>query len=654
MNYEPTMSSIVTQVGALLGFSTPVPRRAVEEKEHDLPFVLLRLRFTLLSVTYPKSNDVYHIHVYPSHTVSQAKFEAAHVVRPLFLEMKVGGSVDDVLMDLATAGADTASRLWLEYYVYSNADDDDGLFAETRHGAASLSLAKMKMNQTTEVKLRDMEKAVQAVLQVTWVPRGATDDVAKRMVWQWPISPAPASKALDIDNRLVDALPAIYDSMKYDKDTQSFYTFNTYIGVLPIICFPILATAKHTPSNNLPLLLHLLRLSCASLQLEMRDVASSQLEDNDMGELLCEMLSWIPRCILYVADFDRGKRRKLFNDVWWRPGSAPRLGVVGGDCEDLTELVLELVCQIQQLSSPAEANSNSNPSVESRALATVREFAQNYTPFMSLGTLLEGDTYLPHAHPVLLDRRYVRDLITPSASSSSSKVDYFRTLTVEPTNYLSGVWDEAVFDSMEDKKDSMPEFSRGELFFARQHENEDLFRRLLRSRIPSLAFQQNKVYGTCTVLLTASYYPPDTNPSTNPTARSALHLVLYHTSLDGMVMGVPTEDVLLYRCTSANVKLHAQLEYKYIQHILNVTRDLPPSYLPTVHTISTEQSRVQANNIRTHRRDKETRMSIRQQDYRGARKVMIDQSIRAFNAMTKVLSLPIQVTDTCCLTELFI
>lgn len=639
-----SLTSLGAAVSSFLGFT------GTESPSEEQVFTLLRLKITLVSVTEPAANDLYHIHTWPSSTVAQTRFEASHSVQPLYLELKVGETHPDVLMDLA-GGGDTPARLWFEFYCYSNSDDDDGLFAETIEGAGSLDLSKLKANQPVKVRLRDVDKHVQAVVQIAWVPQedSEADRQAKTLSWQFNIK--KPSTHLDIDPRLVGHLQAVYDSMSYNKDLQSFFTFKTYIGDLPIICFPILACSRRGGGDSSDLLLHLLRLSCASMQTSVSDVASESLTYTEMGELLGEILHWIPRCLLYVADFERGKdHKRLFVDLWWRTGCAPTLGNAGADCEDVTEQVLEMIDQLQAVDAAAGAALD----VEGRALKAVRRVARMYTPFMALGTLLVGKDYEAHAHTVLLDRAYVRDLLSPP--TRGTRAEYRPALTIEGTNYMSSVWDEQMFEHME--QTGLPaEFTRGESFFRAQGSSEDLFRRILRSKIPSYAFATNKVYGQVAALLTASYFAPGS------TERQALHLILHTDKLEGKTMGFKTEDLLLHRATSANVTAHAQLSSRYIDHIQNVTRDLPVSYLPTVQNINTEQSKALADRIRKRRAwqtaagETVTRLSIRKQDYSGANRQKINTAInnfRGLHADARVTSAYIQVTDSCSLCELFV
>lgn len=529
--------------------------------------VHLRLQLSL-HVSHPRPDDQCFLHVYPSHILS------VYPSYPL-------SSSSALLIDLPLpiVGAD---RLWFELYIFSDSDDADGLYSETPEGVGYLPLLDLKENTPPlGVRLNDVDGKIQATVGVTWCPH-PSDREALKKVWQHTIS-VRHPDLYTVDPDLIDKLLPLYDHLRHDPNTQNFFSYSTPNGPLPILCFAVLLTRvfyePHDSSNHsdtLVLMMHLIRLSCASLQLDVSRV--TECDDVAMAELLGEMLSWIPRCVVYIADHSRrGKGKTVSTDYWSRPLTFPHLGNAGCDCEDSNGgIVLELFSRLQflhQWTMPMGV-------VEDAAFHAVKyasEHACRYVAGVGLGTLRVGrKAYEAHFMSVILDRRYVEHITQEEGKEGfGTQEQYLPAIVVEGTHWTAPAWESVALEAAEEEEEEEgkadPSYLKAEHIY-KSTGKEEWLRRLLRSRLPALEVKRHRVYG----LLSAVLFPHFRSVS-DPDIVTALHLVLHQ----GKDMGVETSDLLLYKCTGDQVIIHGELDEDYIHYILNSMCDFPASRIPS-------------------------------------------------------------------------
>lgn len=629
-----------------------------------------RLRLYIsLEVINPKADDEYRLHVVPSNSV----------VPCLSFQTTNGKNSRKIIeVDLVPQQGVYPDRLWFYLYIWSDSDDADGLYSETPEGWGYLPLLDVVQNEGQSVSIKDCDDHEQAMVSVTWVPDASSpsDRVALKRVWQHGIVSPRDVEVYTIDPGLVDGLTPLYDELKSDPETQRFFTWSSPLGYLPVITFPILLTnAFYEPNSHpnhlltLDLVMHLTRLSCASLGMSLVGVArQGEYDDTAMAELVGEILGWIPRCLVYVADFERGWGRGRGNnipsDCWSMLWTFPRLGKAGADCEDVNGMVIQLADRIQALSGWASRRaSNGDPAFN--ATMAVSRFLGRYSCGLGLGSLhVARNKYEAHAHPIIVDRRAVQALITPPLPGAiTARMPYLPSIVVEGTNWCASAWDAQAIDMQSDQElpHQDPDFERCEQFFhargAIRRREEVWLRRVMRGKMPAYTMMSTEAYGTLTAVLFPQHQAPSSSLST-PFKPRALHLVLRHPRKPEM--GVPTNDFLLYKCTPSNVIVHADLDLAYIQHVKAALSDFPVSQIPLCETLQRRDSEVMASRLASQRAAR-TRLgsaclSIRTQDYKTkGREIyqMINKFHQAHGGKT-MEPLTIRVTDDCQCTEVYV
>lgn len=624
---------------------------------------LLKLQISL-EVGQPKADDEYQLHIVSSNsTVVCGSYPFEHGKR----RHKI------IEVPLRPQQGVYPDRLWFYFYIWSDSDDTDGLYSETPEGWGYLSLLDVIQNEGQSVSIKDCDDHEQAIVTATWIPEPSSpsDRVALKRVWQHGIVSPRDADVYKIDDRLVAGLTPLYTELRSNPETQRFFTWSSPLGYLPVITFPILLTnAFYEPDNHpnhplsLNLITHLTRLSCASLGMSLVYVArQGEYNDAEMAELVGEVLGWIPRCLLYVADFERGRGRgkgdNIPTDCWSMLWTFPRLGKAGADCEDVNGMVIQLVDRIQALSGWASRVgrvANGDPAFN--ATMAISRFLGKYTCGLGLGSLhVARNKYEAHAHPIIIDRRAVQELITkPLPGVITARMPYLPSIVVEGTNWCASAWDAQAMDQESDQEQN-PEFERCEQFFhargAIRRREEVWLRRVMRGKMPAYTMMSTEAYGT----LTAVLFPQHQASLSTPFKPRALHLVLRHAT--EAMMGVPTNDFLLHKCRPDNVIIHADLDLAYIQHVKAALSDFPVSQIPLCETLQRRDSEVMASRLASQRaactRAGLACLSVRTQDYKtkgdDIRKLV--HKFQSDKGRT-VEPLNVRVTDDCQCTEVYV
>ncbi len=615
------------------------------------PTARLRLQLSLL-VHNTRKGDSYFVHLFPSHIPEDFRDFPSY---PLPSDEKQHTQAVIVLTE------PWPDRLWFDLYTDTDADDEDGLYSETPDdGSGYIELLSLKANRTLQGSFKDADGKEQAILHITWLV-DETDREAAKLVWQHGIAKREADEDL-IDPALITSLQTLYSELEHDEKVQNFFTFTSPGGKqLPILCWSLLLSTafydepRERHLDTLALMMHLLRLSCASLRVSIKAVAEGDgaVSDVKMADLVGEMLSWIPRCFLYVADFERRGKKTRPTDFWTRPLTYPHLGLVGCDCEDVNGgVVYELADRLMYLH---KLPLGPQPDIAVAGVQNVSRFLFQYSGGIGMGSLrTTPTTYEPHAQPLFLDRRYIQAMLDDGKRTKSktrgSAPQYLPAIVVEGTNWTAAAWDRHNLDAAAEQEDRETPTKDGsyarteKLFTQGKKKKKDVafMRRILRDRIPALEMLQHKAYGVISAALFPQFMAPGDDTIESATA---LHLVF----CEGNRMGIPTEHLLLYKASASNVQVHAELDHSYILHLKDtVLCDFPVSRIPPCTVMRGRASEAMAAELARRRQMARVVLSARTRDATDR-----SMEITAFMGASKS-SLEIRVTDDASVTEFYL
>jgi hypothetical protein len=387
-------------------------------------------------------------------------------------------------------GADSAYlHSWL--YMNESHDDTDAALTETPLGSGYVSARELSSGQPLDVSLLDIDRGIQARLTVcAQLARSVSD--------------RPLVRHAKYLRSLIQYTSRSYTGLDYNADLQKFTSVSSHIGELPLVCFPVLSM-MYTPTTRRDserFLIHVLQLTC-----QLRGVSLgglSKLDPVETYNFLGEMVCWITRCLLYVADFTRGRSKtsgavvRQLTDEWSVLADFPHLGKAGFDCEDGSGLVLAIIHLLK------------TSTTQYAPLQVMQEAARQLTFFFTLGQLYDGETasggdkYVAHAFVIGQDADYVdQAYFEPSRPYKKRRQGQFLpSIAIESTNWTECAWSERYWAS-ERSKQRVSVFKQADEFF--NVSGDSKWKRMIKTMIPSHVIQKRQVYGDVAVMISTDH-----------------------------------------------------------------------------------------------------------------------------------------------------
>lgn len=497
--------------------------------------VKLKLKLNLSRVIYERPNEQYTLFLFASRDVQDhyslnKTVEISRVNKPQSVDfcVKCYPRVPDYL------------HVWL-FVTYS---DEDKIQCQTLLATGFISFVQL-LNSLSgcPVDLCDITKTKQAVVHV------ASHTIHELQTRE----PKPADHSLA--ERLIEQTNQAYEQTNHTHD-QRFVYVDTHVGRFPLISYPILATTiKAHPDQAVRLFNHFLQLAAVmvGVNLSRFDSFSTALK----MELVGEMLTLIPRSLIYQQDFVRtGVNSNKLVDHWTVLSLFPNLGAASFDCEDAAKHMLEMFTMLKHTEIPSKKPEDER---ENNRLIELQKLVKQYTAFLCLGilNLTQGET--PHAYVVLLDSNYVNQQLIGQGERAKH---YLPALALEGTNYTESVW------SNETKTDS----NRYKHLTA-QVNNSDKWSRILKLKMPRHEVQSQHMYGLVSALLTADHLEFREK-------RIGLHLLLGESKQNQFTVGVSLDKLLFYESVTTQVAL--KLDESSLNEIISsLLPQFPPTTVPT-------------------------------------------------------------------------
>lgn len=473
----------------------------------------LSLRLSLDHIVYPHTDDKYSLFLFTSNSHPLLNTSISN----LELNKQIKKSL------CVTRKLPCLLHLWL----FVTCKDSDQILTQTPLGMAFVRFSDL--NKRTAIELIDIERGIQA-----------TGTVECLNLLQGPFQkPVPDT----LSQYYIEKVWAAYDKTKYDHD-QRFSYIETHMGRIPIISFPILATMIKADKDQ-----------AVRLFQRLLEVAKSFTSDDH--ELIGEMLTLIPRCLMYQPDTVRtanGGTKSV--DQWSSLGCFPSLSLAGFDCEDGAKLILELFHLFKYTDCKGYEE-----------LQKLQKLVQTYTSFMCLGqlNLTEGPT--PHCYVVLLDTRYIQREFT----------EYEPALVLEATNYTQSVW----------RKTETPNESAIRSYrILDEKVRNSREERIYKYKMPKKIVEEQNMYGPITALLSGDQH----------------FLLGYDEKQVPMTVGISSSDLFYYKNTvklNSVLKLHNE-ELKLFKSI--ILSEFPVTGIPfspnsLLHVTKTVTNSLQARTI---------------------------------------------------------
>jgi len=297
-------------------------------------------------------------------------------------------------------------------------------------------------------------------------------------------------------------------------------------------------------------------------------------------DLLSEILLLPTRVPIYRPDLCRGCLRQhetkhtgtgdqpvmTVYDQWTRPSTFPSFHKAACDCEDFGAHVMQLVWLFR--ATP----------FHSRRLKHLQGLLLQYTPFLTIGTLMDKQQEVAHVYVLLLDTRYVTEQLL---GSSRSPVSFLPTLLLEGTNTISArvvrkrTTTSGHVHTTESKKTltALSDIVHMRLTDANPNIDVEDWSDIVRVFTPNDSLL-DELYRRVDVLLTADYRPGGTQAEES----QVLHLVCRNS--DGKI-GVPAVELFTadpYWKFSCSVLFKCPYGEFLQQHAILCVSSAPPTY----------------------------------------------------------------------------
>jgi len=501
------MSCIITKknincMGVVIAKLCPCSNGELERVEH---VVKITLDITLKDVTYPRVDDEYTLFLFASSDVQRSSLLNTTVSltpsankRPK--QVKFCVTVEPHL------------PYKLHTWLFATCKNLEGLKSQTLLATGDIKFSELLYNtKPIKIILKDIKQNNQAsiYIQCTDPRKLKSFNQTLSIVDVGNVVVGGGREGFDRDSLCLGNTPALteqylvqiykgYDELEYTHE-QKFAYIDTHCGRLPLLSFPVLATyISPKESEATALLQRLLFYAALNCETNIDYVIRGSLAEK--MEIICEMLTLIPRLLLYELDYVRTPGNKTAAcDQWTKLNVFPTLGLAAFDCEDGAEFMLELIHVFKY----TNLNSTDNP-----VLFHLQSLLNRYTPFLTIGILNESDdTKTPHAFVILLDRDYVNDvLLKHPNSTTNNNNNYAPTCVLESTNYTQSVWSLSDPSQSEHEIDEYNRISEDMPLKSINKNNKHM----IKCKMPVAIIKRDQIYGKVTALLTADHHTPTT------------------------------------------------------------------------------------------------------------------------------------------------
>lgn len=411
----------------------------------------------------------------------------------------------------------------VQCWLYRTGQVEFGLTAQQLVGTCTITLKTRSIG-----KLLDVMGHVQGIIEVN-IPqeqlRGIT--LNKKQT---------TKQHRDLFQSLMQQSKQVYSSLDYDH-LQYFVYINTAVDVIPLLSFPVLSTRiRAEPSAAEALLLRLYRIAT-----EVHFVSGF--------EVVADMCTLLLRAMVYMPDRVRGTDGII--DQWVRLGCFPDLGLACYDCEDGSELILELLHILK------------HTQFSNASLKRLQQQLRNYTTFFAVGKLQTSSGVIPHAFVMLLDREYV-DKVLYKNKKKNTRTVFHSAMIIESTNYTESLW--STVDTSNEEQEQAYEKEQQFIKSLGSKDEREKYSTILKSKMPVRITKTQCLYTSVTALMTADHIPGQ-----------ATHFLLKH----GEKVGVQVDSLMEYQCGPDSV---VALQLDDTSELLNALRELPLAKWPTAAT----------------------------------------------------------------------
>lgn len=445
-----------------------------------IPFALKRDRFQLLVFTCPPQERT---------QISLVCLDAVPEEKQTYI-----GSVHIPSKVFSSKAA------FIHYWLYCESSDNDTqkLRSEWRFAFASQRINQWRPDGTDTFDMKDIEQVKQANVKVTQGVDESLDDI-RSLCQNNNTSMIRPLLGLLPNTKLIDIVTDHYRHISYDEESQSFVTFDSPIGTLPILSYAVLANQLQNPrfDDRSRFLRHLIRITCAQLGFNYQRLYL--LDANSILLLLVEAIGLPCRSLLYVSDFSRSgensdntQRIKSIDD-WVRLDMCPDLSTAAFDCEDGSAYNLSLLCVIKSHSFPLDR--------EYDGVRVVQRALRGYTCCLVLCQIWCGpkdSDYSPHCTVMAIDSSFLDDNIQGRSDESHL---YRPTLLFESTNHTDGIWREEEWKSPIGKSKARTYNEEQRI----QEGRHSSWRRIFKSRVPGMIADEQTIFGDVSSVITSDH-----------------------------------------------------------------------------------------------------------------------------------------------------
>jgi hypothetical protein len=457
-----------------------------DEWKEEPTVVKINLKIILKDVTFPRVDDEYILFLFASVDIQD---------NPLlnkYINLKPAKIAKTSFCVRVNPNIPYKLHSWL----FVNSKDSDGIFTQTLLATGEIKFQDLvSTNKTNSIQLKDIKLNKQATITIACTHSDHLNDYDFASMENQPNRDllTLGSTSHPLTTHYLNQIYEVYDTVKHEHN-QKFAYIDTHCGRIPLLAFPLLATQiRPTKLEANALLDRLFFYSCNHLGLNKNAIIKLPLEMK--MELICEMLTLIPRFLIYELDYIRtGKTTTKPVDQWTRLLAFPILGLAAYDCEDGAELILELIHVFKYTKLEP---------TEQEVLFHLQTLLQSYTPFLTLGLLNEGNGVTPHAYVILLDSNYVNHQILKN-STTTTEIKYNPTCILESTNYTQSVW-------ALNNNNTSDKFTENNNPLPKNLQNEQKWQRMVKFKMPATVVRRENMYGTITALLTADHISPNSN-----------------------------------------------------------------------------------------------------------------------------------------------
>lgn len=460
----------------------------------------------LLEIQHPRADDKYTLVAYPQYTNSLMQHYPSNLQqsKEIVAGQEMSMSLFFPMIPSNNPSTCTDYHFWI--FVINHGDDEDHLEVEKHLASGSIAVHDFLETDEIECVLHSIDQRSQGTLTL-FHDQLRSNPILKRAISR---SRSRSSKnESNVSNEWIQKARDVYEQKRVEFDDQSvFYSMGVHGGEdLPIIAFPILSTMiQYKVKEAEEFFVHLIAMTSEVHQIDIMH-PDVHLDEVHMANFFGYMMNMIPRTLMYCNDSVRSSvLHSAEVDVWSRLLCHPHLELASFDCEDGSQLILELCYVLKHLTN-----------YQSSILDLFVKFAQHYTFFgIQLKIKPGGNRYIGHYACIGLDQDFVDYLIgTPEVEFTPD--EYYPGLFLESTGSVEACWGKEYWADIEVQKQLLETYELT-LDVAGKC-TEPYFERSKSILMPSFYAKEHAVYGKIAHMQTADHREGE-----------GLHLVLKHPS----------------------------------------------------------------------------------------------------------------------------